>query len=664
MEFPREYFKPEIRDGFYVPSRMKRTWAATLEVFDAVRKVCRKHGIRYYADWGTMLGAVRHGGFIPWDDDLDICMFRKDYMEFLQLAEEELPEEYSVLNMYTESEYTNLLTRVVNSKSLPVTDEELKCSHGFPFIAGIDIFPLDYVCRDKGMEEAKWGAISLLKMYTNSYDATEISLDDTRGGADIRNLMQMLNLSLRDDLPVRQQLYQMIDIIASMYGEGHGDYVSTMSDETRGKAIPASYYNESIDIPFECTTITVPLLYDDMLVTKYNDYMRIVKSWDTHGYPVYRDIEEEVRLRGGTTVWNQYTPDKAKEDINSPKGISRNYDNRDIVFMPHDPASWRRMEPMWRMLTEDPANNILIMPIPYYLKNEVGNPDELHFDGEIISEYMETIPFDSYNLEERHPSRIIIAMPYDQYDTAVTLPELFFTKKLKDYTDCLTYISDLSLDDFDEDDGRSVMNMDHYCTVPGVINADEVYVKSQNMRDRYIEKLVGFVGEDFREYFEKKIIVIPWKNKSPYDDGIDEDDIPDEWWPKLLDARGEGKKIILYFCSMSCMARYKERYMDKVDSVFELFRENSSKITVIWVLDKDFDLLKKGIYKGYDKTVDRLNKSIEKYSLLDNVIIYEEDEPDKAIAISDAFYGDRGILMNRFRRTGRPIMIQNVEKIT
>ena len=663
MYFPREYFKPEIREGFYVSSRMKRTWAATLEVLDAVRNVCRKHGIRYYADWGTMLGAVRHGGFIPWDDDLDICMLRKDYMEFLQIVEEELPEDYAVLNMYTESEYTNLLTRVVNHKSLPVTDRELESSHGFPFVAGIDIFPLDYVCRDKGMEDAKWGAISLIKMYANVYDSTETSLDDSRGGADIRYLMQMLKVNIRDDLPVKQQLYQMIDIVASMYSEEHGDYVSTMSDETRGKAIPVSYYDESIDIPFECTTITVPLLYDDMLVTKYGDYMRIVKSWDTHEYPVYRGIEKEARAKGATVIWKNYMRDKALEDIKRQEADRKNTSgSKDAVFMPHDVASWRRMEPLWAMLKEDPVNNVYVMPVPYYLKNDIGEPRELHYEGALVSEYADIISFDSYDLKKEHPFRIVTAIPYDQYDTTITLPEIFFSDRIREYTDHLTYIGDFSIDDFEPEDGRSVLNMDYYCTVPGIINSDEVFVKSEIMRDRYIEKLAGFIGDEYREYFEKKIMIAPWGADPGDNHGINEDDIPDEWWPKLLDANGEGKKVILYYNNMSCIAQYKDRYIDKINSVFELFNDNSERITVIWIIDKDFNSLKGNVYKGYDDTVDRIYDIVKRYSKLDNIIVYNEDTQDKAIAISDAFYGDRGVLMNRFRRTGRPIMIQSVKK--
>ena len=661
MNFPREYFKPEIRDGFYVPSRMKRTWAATLEVLDAVRNVCNRHGIRYYADWGTMLGAVRHGGFIPWDDDLDICMLRKDYLKFLRVAEKELPKGYAVLNMYTEAEYTNLLTRIVNRKDLPSYDE-LKDSHGFPFIAGIDVFPLDYVCRDKDMEEAKWEVLNLIKKYINEYDVAEIMLDDKRGGDEIRHLMQLFNVGIKKGRPVRQQLYQLLDIVTSMYGEENGDYVSTMSDETRGKPIPVLYYDESIEIPFECTTITVPLLYDDMLETKYHDYMRIVKSWDTHEYPVYKAIEEVVRAKGAYTIWRYYTAKEAREDIKRQTlDRCRSSENSDIVFIPYDIVSWKKMEPLYAVLVEDPACNTYVMPVPYYLKNEVGEPDELHYEGRLLSEYADIIPFDSYDLEKMHPSRIVTGIPYDQYDATVTLPEIFFTARIRAFTDCLIYISDMSLDDFGPEDGRSLLNMNFYCTMPGVINADEVIVKSENMRNRYIDKLTEFAGEDYREYFANKVMVAPWAADVYENTGINEDDIPDAWWPKLLDENGEGKKVILYYNSMSCIAQYKDRYIDKVNSVFELFEENTDRITVIWVIDRDLYVLKTGVYKGYKETVNRFTELVKKYSELNNVILYKEDTPDKAVAISDAFYGDRGVLMNRFRRTGRPVMIQNVK---
>ena len=65
MEFSVDFFRDEVRCGFYIPTAVKQAWAAELEVLDAIDRICAKHGIRYFADWGSILGAVRHGGFVP-----------------------------------------------------------------------------------------------------------------------------------------------------------------------------------------------------------------------------------------------------------------------------------------------------------------------------------------------------------------------------------------------------------------------------------------------------------------------------------------------------------------------------------------------------------------------------------------------------------------------
>ena len=73
MEFAKDYFEDEVRNGFYIPGIMKRCWAASIEVMGEIDRICKKYNISYFLDSGTLLGAKRHGGFIPWDDDLDIA---------------------------------------------------------------------------------------------------------------------------------------------------------------------------------------------------------------------------------------------------------------------------------------------------------------------------------------------------------------------------------------------------------------------------------------------------------------------------------------------------------------------------------------------------------------------------------------------------------------
>ena len=97
--FSDNFFQDETREGFLVEAEMKHAWAAELEVLVQIDKICAENGIMYYADSGTLLGAVRHKGFIPWDDDMDICMMRKDYIKFLSVASKGLPSSMKLLSI-------------------------------------------------------------------------------------------------------------------------------------------------------------------------------------------------------------------------------------------------------------------------------------------------------------------------------------------------------------------------------------------------------------------------------------------------------------------------------------------------------------------------------------------------------------------------------------
>lgn len=161
MNFTEEFFQKEIREGFEVLEMMKRAWAAQIEVLQIVIDICEKNQLQYFADWGTLLGAVRHQGFISWDDDIDICLKREDYNRLIEILPQQLPYGFAMAGMYASTERLRLAAevpqlRVMSDETLINFNDYMKRFHGFPYQRiGIDIFPLDYISRDREIEEVQ-----------------------------------------------------------------------------------------------------------------------------------------------------------------------------------------------------------------------------------------------------------------------------------------------------------------------------------------------------------------------------------------------------------------------------------------------------------------------------------------------------------------------------
>ena len=102
LKLPEHFLEEEVREDYTVPAKMKEVWAVQLDLLAELMRVCEAHGIQYYADAGTLLGAVRHRGYIPWDDDLDVMMMRPDYEKLCAAASGEFRDPYFFQTQETE----------------------------------------------------------------------------------------------------------------------------------------------------------------------------------------------------------------------------------------------------------------------------------------------------------------------------------------------------------------------------------------------------------------------------------------------------------------------------------------------------------------------------------------------------------------------------------
>ena len=100
----KHFLEAETRSGHYISAEMKACWKAMLDMVEEVDRICRKHHIKYFLIAGTLLGAIRHRGFIPWDDDIDIALFRDDYDKLERILPEELPSNMFMQTLATDQE--------------------------------------------------------------------------------------------------------------------------------------------------------------------------------------------------------------------------------------------------------------------------------------------------------------------------------------------------------------------------------------------------------------------------------------------------------------------------------------------------------------------------------------------------------------------------------
>lgn len=298
MNLPVDFFRDEVRCGFYIPTAMKQAWAAELEVLAQIDKICTKHNITYFADWGTILGAVRHGGFIPWDDDLDICMKRNDYVKFRQVADAELPKEFAFHDYERKQDHWLFCTRVVSRNQICFEEEHLKKYHNFPYIASIDIFVKDYLYRDTEKEKKRCDEIMRILSVADGIVEGRLSGEIRRMRVDeIASIYHTKIDSQLDDRQIGSALYKIAEQQMARVPQEESDSIEQIFPwGLKGaKGLPKEYYDETVRLPFENTTIPVPASYHQILKNRYGDYLEIHKVWNGHDYPFYEGQRKNLQ---------------------------------------------------------------------------------------------------------------------------------------------------------------------------------------------------------------------------------------------------------------------------------------------------------------------------------------------------------------------------------
>lgn len=511
LKFSNEFFLGEVRNGFFVSEMMKRFWAAQMVVLSEIDKVCQRHGINWFADMGTLIGVIRHKGFVPWDDDLDISMLRDDYEKFFRYAPNELPEGYLALTVNNSDEYLQALGRVTNGPSINTSSEHLDKYCGCPYVIGVDVFPIDRIYKDPDKEADR------KKRAKAIYNVGQLISEKGLDNKEVRKLLAQIESDNKTVLHRKGNLmHELAVLLDKVSSECHEDeieaafmYPWVIADRMN---CDMDVFRNVTKMPFENIMIRVPARYDELLTEEYGDYMTIHKGGGMHDYPVYHVQEDILRKKLGHNPYRYTLDNKVLEErIRRAKirdDSAASSDNNEILFLPCREMWWKTMKPLYDKAIFSGKHNVSVIPVPYYDCDYKGNVGAIHYEKEWADGIFGVTDFDSYNLVKRHPSKIVIQIPYDEWSTVMTVHERLYSDKLLDDTDELIYFPCFDVDPPTSDDDKIISAMKPLIEQPAVVNADKVVVCSTEMKVLYVETLVLIAGDDTREYWENKICIM------------------------------------------------------------------------------------------------------------------------------------------------------------
>lgn len=351
--------------------------------------------------------------------------------------------------------------------------------------------------------------------------------------------------------------------------------------------------------------------------------------------------------------------------IKAENEIARMAVRKEIVFLPYKASMWDSLESIYLAAKADENCDAYVVPVPYYERNEDDSLGELHYEGNEFPKNIEITHYETYHLEERHPDAIYIHNPYDNENYVTCLPEKYFCKNLRKCTDQLVYIPYFVLDEIEPDDERRIEGMKHFCFLPGTIFAHKVIVQSEKMRRIYINEYIkaakeyGFQGEHTdRKKLEEKILGLG----SPKIDKVrntakEEVEVPEEWLKIIEKPDGTWKKIILYNTSVNAFLQYEEKMFVKIRSIFREFKESQDKAALLWrphpLISNTLKVLRPHLLPEYERLV-------EEYRRAGWGIYDDSADIDRAIILSDGYYGDKSSVVQLYQETGKPVMIQDV----
>lgn len=362
-DYKEQFLQPEVRCDTYVGIEMKQVWFAELQMLEKFIDICDRHGLAYQMVGGSLLGAIRHKGFIPWDDDIDVGVLRPDYDRFVQLAAKELKEPFFLQTPLTDPGRNIDYVQIRNSATTAIDLRYVEDHNTFNQGIFIDIFPIDGVGTDEILKMQEKKQQFIRRIYGSTFKK------NITGKMKIKHYISSAIYKIAGAETVdkkRNDIFRKVSIDSS----NEIGLVSFLFNNNRRNYWKKEWIQNCTTVPFEFLNVTVPIASDEILTKTYGNWRAFEKGMAMHSgidFDVSKSYQEVLRdkyhyeefescsSQGGKECDYQtkqgglhpIAPDENREIYDMLQGIDKRENDftNDVKDMPYDKFSdWCKLQ--------------------------------------------------------------------------------------------------------------------------------------------------------------------------------------------------------------------------------------------------------------------------------------------------------------------------------